>query len=125
VFKFRCVNCNSVDVELYRDRQGYGQDYLNCRCGWQFYGTDRIVALYESQKAAYEESLIVEEPVVEEAPPEPLPEPSEDLCAWEACDKSPQGGRAERRKGSKYCSRDCSNRNARYRYQQRAKKEAA
>ena len=42
-----------------------------------------------------------------------------DLCAWQFCDKGAGGGRAIRRKGSKYCSRDCSNKNARWRHKQR------
>ena len=45
---------------------------------------------------------------------------SEDqLCAWINCDKGVGGGRALRRKNSKYCSRQCSNKNARYRFRSR------
>ena len=45
----------------------------------------------------------------------------EDLCAWKDCDKGEGGGRAFRKPRSKYCSRDCSNKNARGRHKQRKK----
>lgn len=35
-------------------------------------------------------------------------------CAWKDCDQAP-------RPKSKYCSRDCSNKNARWRYRMRKK----
>jgi hypothetical protein len=38
------------------------------------------------------------------------------ICAWHKCEKGDGGGRAIARKTSKYCSRDCSNRNARWRH---------
>ena len=41
-------------------------------------------------------------------------------CAWFKCDKD-NGKPAKARNQSKYCSRDCSNRNARYRMKQRKK----
>ena len=41
------------------------------------------------------------------------------LCAWFKCDKGENGGRAVTRTRSKYCSRDCSNRNARWRHKNR------
>ena len=43
------------------------------------------------------------------------------LCAWFKCEKGENGGRAKVRSNSKYCSRDCSNRNARWRHKQRKK----
>ena len=43
------------------------------------------------------------------------------LCAWHKCAKGPDGGRAVARPNSKYCSRDCSNRNARWRHKNRGK----
>lgn len=55
-----------------------------------------------------------EEPEVA-APPPPEPEPQEpdvEMCAWKDCDKVA-------RPGSKYCSRNCSNKNARYRHRLR------
>ena len=42
-----------------------------------------------------------------------------DLCSWKDCDKGEDGGAAPRKKRSKYCSRDCSNKNARWRHKQR------
>ena len=44
------------------------------------------------------------------------------LCAWFKCDKD-NGSPAKARNQSKYCSRDCSNRNARYRMKQRKKED--
>lgn len=45
----------------------------------------------------------------------------EELCAWHNCTRGPANGRAVRRKNSKYCSRACSNANARWRFKQRKK----
>lgn len=45
----------------------------------------------------------------------------DDLCSWKDCDKGPNGGIAIRKSRSKYCSRDCSNKNARWRHKQRKK----
>ena len=47
----------------------------------------------------------------------------EDLCAWHNCTRGSTAGRAIRRKNSKYCSRACSNANARWRFKQRKKDE--
>ena len=47
----------------------------------------------------------------------------EDLCAWFKCSQGPEGSHAPARKRSKYCSRSCSNANARYQHKQRAKEE--
>jgi hypothetical protein len=44
------------------------------------------------------------------------------LCAWFKCDKD-NGKPAKARNQSKYCSRDCSNRNARFRMKQRKKQD--
>lgn len=52
-------------------------------------------------------SLIVCEPVVK--------------CAWAKCNKN-NGKPADRRERSKYCSLDCKNRNARWRYNLKKKK---
>ena len=64
-------------------------------------------------------------------PPEALrPEPpivvgkAVGLCAWEKCAKGLEGGRADARNKSKYCSRDCSNKNARFRHKARKEKAA-
>ena len=42
-------------------------------------------------------------------------------CAWFKCNKGPDGGIADARPRSKYCSRACSNSSARYRHKIRAK----
>ena len=47
-------------------------------------------------------------------------EQDSNLCAWFKCDKD-NGERSKARNQSKYCSRDCSNRNARFRMKQRQK----
>ena len=44
------------------------------------------------------------------------------LCAWFKCDKDNEKP-AKARNQSKYCSRDCSNRNARFRMKQRKKQD--
>ena len=43
------------------------------------------------------------------------------LCAWFKCEKGLNETRSTIRSNSKYCSRDCSNRNARWRHKQRKK----
>lgn len=45
---------------------------------------------------------------------------TQESCAWIECDKGPNGTRNVARKRSKYCSRDCSNRNARANYNARS-----
>lgn len=50
---------------------------------------------------------------------EQMPVSEDQLCAWIQCDKGVGGGRALRRKNSKYCSRQCSNKNARSRFRSR------
>ena len=42
-------------------------------------------------------------------------------CAWFKCTKGPNGGPADSRARSKYCSRACSNSSARHRHKVRAK----
>jgi len=43
------------------------------------------------------------------------------LCAWEECDNGLNEKPAPTRSKSKYCSRDCSNKNARFRHKSRKK----
>ena len=45
------------------------------------------------------------------------------LCAWFKCDKD-NGRPAIARPKSKYCSKDCSNKNARWRHKQRKKSQS-
>ncbi|MCB9764272.1 MAG: hypothetical protein H6739_31155 [Alphaproteobacteria bacterium] len=56
----------------------------------------------------------IEEPVA--PPPPPEPEPEQEMCAWKDCGKPA-------RPGSKYCSRNCSNKNARYRHRLRKRSD--
>ena len=50
---------------------------------------------------------------------DPTAPTSQSLCSWTECEKGESGGPAFARKRSKYCSRDCSNRNARANYLKR------
>ena len=54
---------------------------------------------------------------------ETTPAPSADvaLCSWFKCDKGSDSGPAIARARSKYCSKDCSNKNARHRYKTKQK----
>ena len=51
----------------------------------------------------------------------PLPEKTVDACYWKDCNKGEGGRPAKRRERSKYCSTDCKNRNARWRYKMKKK----
>ena len=42
-------------------------------------------------------------------------------CFWRDCDKGSNGNPANSRERSKYCSTDCKNRNARWRYKMKKK----
>ena len=44
-------------------------------------------------------------------------------CSWHACTRGQGGGRAAARKNSKYCSRACSNANARWRFKHRNRED--
>ena len=44
-------------------------------------------------------------------------------CAWEKCNEGKDGGRAEARSKSKYCSINCKNKRARYHYNLRKKQK--
>jgi len=52
-----------------------------------------------------------------------VPADGDELCAWHNCTRGPGNGRAVRRKNSKYCSRACSNANARFRFKKRKKSD--
>lgn len=144
------------DNRSYAPRDQTFEMIFSCRCGKQMFG-DQIVKEFDRQKAEFESQVRAEaaergeeprpEPRVEPAaaeatappatadaaPPEPAvhdddDEPGDEIdehddgvtCGWHPC-KNP------RRPNSKYCSRDCSNKNARWRYKQRknTEKEAA
>lgn len=150
-FKFKCPKCKSNNFEVTRENTGYGRQdgWLNrvfaCRCGKRLYGVairdeyDLQVESYETQgrklkaaarriraQAREREALLLlqsvkAEPVkvpvpvkVKLVPPPPEPEPIPRDCVWDGC-SSPA------RPNSKYCSRDCSNKNARWQHKQRKK----
>src|SRR5690606_23067377 len=145
------------DNRSYAPRDQTFEMIFSCRCGKQMFGEqivkefDRQKAEFESQlraEAAERGEELRPEPRVEPAaaeakaappaaesapateapaahddddPPEDYDEHDDGVtCGWHPC-KNP------RRPNSKYCSRDCSNKNARWRYKQRknTEKEAA
>lgn len=166
-FRPHCPKCGSSSVSVEKDRGGgWGnpEPMLHCRCGNVLYGEDKIRALFEAQRAAWESDTDARraEAAAEEArkendgkarevreshlrylaeirrrreaaeeskradnlrwmeearrarqemagPPEPEPAAS---CAWMECENPSSPG-------SKYCSVDCKNRNARWRYKNR------
>lgn len=124
-----CAKCASLTTDLYRDRDFSGQGFprdavLHCRCcGYRLHGaiaiayTERV--LKEKEKAAKELRLGQRRKAAEEARRkeeqrqlEQSQRSCESLCAWEGCEK-------EARSTSKYCSRSCSNKNARARHRKR------
>jgi hypothetical protein len=113
--KYQCPKCGSTDT--YLARSGGSIDLmmvLRCRCGiFQYVTSDELEDLTyvppKSLRPANEVPPAVE--LVPDLAPEPEP-PDEGTCAWHDC-------MAEARETSIYCSRDCSNKNARARYQAR------
>ena len=143
-FQLLCLKCESTDVELYRETHG---QYLgrwpqsavyHCRtCGHVLYGVAAVenvqrqrgyserqeaerqeVERQEAERQEVErqeaERQEVERQEVERQEVERQEVERQDLCALNGC-------RSSRRKGSIYCSRVCSNRNARSRYRARKK----
>ncbi len=81
-----------------------------------------------TQKKSAAKTSSTAEPKVRKKPAAPKvdakePVVQEDLCAWFKCSQGPEGSHAPARKRSKYCSRSCSNANARYQHKQRAKEK--
>ena len=137
-----CDKCASATTDLYRDRNFSGQGFphdavLHCRCcGYRIYGpvaiayTERVLKAQEAaakalrleqrriaaeearRKAELERQRLALEVIRERQRLEPLKRARESLCAWEGC-----GNKA--RNTSKYCSRSCSNKNARERHRKR------
>lgn len=140
-FKLLCPKCRTADYSIERDRRirtladPSAGLIFSCRCGKQMFGAS-VVEEYERQKKAHEATVVrkVKEPARTDAnAPAPVAtqsgsqtESSEwgndhqahqldevgEICNWEPCHKIA-------RPGSKYCSRACSNKNARSRYKQR------
>lgn len=144
-FALKCPKCASGNIIIEKDARSYFQravPSLHCMmCGKVVYGEKAVEAEYLRQKAAYENN--VSKTKVEKNPrpthrqkaplsKEPSTTPAsvkqgensriteqakplaEGICAWRGCSKSS-------RDTSKYCSRACSNKNARWRHAQRKK----
>ena len=79
--------------------------YAGCKSQQPFYDGNVVRPKAEQIKAA---------PVVSE--PKAPAAPAVAICEWHSCSKPV-------RVGSKYCSRECSNRNARARYRARKRQE--
>lgn len=143
-----CPKCGSRNLELEKDRRVAGirgphQVQLHCRtCGFILYGEKAVQEECDRQYADYKRSgnyfepdpppapeptpAPVKEPVVAAeapsasatpaAPAEPTPAVAEgvQMCQWAGCGKAA-------RPRSKYCSRNCSNKNARARHAARKK----
>ena len=139
----RCQKCDSTDVDLYRDSgwssRGWPYDAtLHCRtCGHRLYGQpavdhttrERSEYLAAETKRAHErmqeterQRKLEEERQRQEAEAERLRLEEErkvitfptlpSACAWRECGQ-------QRRVNSIYCSRNCSNKNARARHASR------
>ena len=149
-WKMHCPKCTSHNLELERDRRVAGirgphQVQLHCRtCGFVLYGEKAVQEECDRQYTAFlrERNLSPEdlEPQPTSEPEQPAaaasePEASEattngsstsepaavepppegvEICAWASCNKPA-------RPRSKYCSRNCSNKNARARHAKRKK----
>lgn len=148
-FKMTCPKCGSYDYSVERDRRirtladPAAGLIFSCRCGKQLFGSlvvdehKRQLKAWEAGRAARQVARADEVShshtganhahADEDTAPEPASrgwmdgsasrtqteEAGEgERCSWHMCSK-------RARPGSKYCSRACSNKNARYRYKQR------
>jgi len=120
-FRFRCPKCGSSHVTINADRHTtYGDNpnhYIKCTiCAWMLYGDEQIRVEVDRQQAVTERRQMesfrlrtqVEEHIHEET--------DGARCSWAGCGNPP-------RPNSKYCSRECSNKNARQRYKKRKDKK--
>lgn len=150
-FALKCPKCASGNIVIEQDSRSYFQravPSLHClMCGKIVYGEEAIETEYLHQKEAYEAAqvkvesapVVAAEPAPEVQIPETLPtlptpeepepvaatgritevgsrEETPGVCAWQGCSKPA-------RQTSKYCSRTCSNKNARWRHAQRGKRD--
>ena len=123
-FRIQCPKCTSTNTYIEKDSSSaIGAMVLVCwACGKRVYGEPGIRIIVEPQ---YEEYLRhIKE--TKEAKRLAARRERERLrreelqiarCAWEGCNEP-------HRSRSKYCSRDCSNRNARARHSERQKAKA-
>ena len=143
-FKLLCPKCESTDYAVERDRRIRTLSdpaaglIFSCRCGKQLFGT-QVEEEYKRQYKAWETSQSSRRPAagVPASQASQSTRPSAvaaqhgqaldvssanlesahhhdggSVCTWAPCEKIA-------RPGSKYCSRACSNKNARARYKQR------
>jgi len=151
-FRMECPKCQTTNFSIERDNRSYaprGQMFemiFSCRCGKQLFG-DQIEAEYVRQQVEFEAEkqtqkaqksvapapqgeLRQAKPTVAVAPVEVEEHWTEATtdessnggnltsCEWHICNNPP-------RPNSKYCSRDCSNKNARLRYKKRKNRDKA
>ena len=129
-FAMRCPKCGSANYSISRDPHAYSMPeefrlIFSCACGKQLFGM-QVVEEHNRQERAHNAARSgaaatppVETPMVSvKATPAPrttaaaVPQAGVESCAWHECEKP-------RRPRSKYCSRACSNKNARHRFKQR------
>ena len=139
-FKMQCPKCGSTSLYLEEDQKafvggGRYQVQLHCyMCGKVIYGQEAIEGEYKKQHTEWlatdnsegaaakgtgefgDES--VEDVETDSKSDESDDASSEKECAWRECKKAA-------RPRSKYCSRNCSNKNARSRYSRRNDEQAA
>ena len=94
----KCSKCGSM-TWIDRDDASGGQPVMRCRCGLYVYGESAVRSAVMAYREEAENSREVERQSVVVSV----------HCSWDTCSKM-------KRKNSKYCSRDCSNRNARARH---------
>jgi hypothetical protein len=124
-WKMSCPKCGSLNLDLERDRRVAGirgphQVQLHCyTCGFVLYGEKSVQEECDKQypvaAQAPENSVSPPPPAAAADKPEAEPvAPAGDFrpCNWPGCGKPA-------RPRSKYCSRNCSNKNARSRHAQR------
>ena len=133
-FKMQCPKCGSSSLYLEEDQKafigdGRHQVQLHCyMCGKVIYGQDSIESEYKKQRTLWLSANNSTDgdspsPVNDKEPAAPTAqagdasskeggESSMPQCAWRLCEKVA-------RPRSKYCSRNCSNKNARSRYSRR------
>jgi hypothetical protein len=146
-FKMTCPKCLSHSYTIYQDKhfnsykdQAFGLVF-SCRCGKQLFG-ENVVREHDRQKLEWDarhdgrggkrvrpaadtqiervriEDKPVNSPMTEKpAAASALGAESSEMCAWAGCDNA-------RRNNSKYCSRACSNKNARHRHKARKRTPA-
>ena len=107
----KCSKCGSM-TWIDRDDASGGQPVMRCRCGLYVYGESAVrsavMAYREDEEASRRAALEMEiERQAREVERQSVVVSVH--CSWDTCSKM-------KRKNSKYCSRDCSNKNARARH---------